>query len=299
MVTKSEFAVISILSFLVMMMIPITVNSACNSEVCGSIVSKCQLLQKCNCVDKNNATCSKECFKCLDYLYMECCLCVEICPEAKDSPLTKTSHVEALSEPQPALFEILTEEPDPLLRWTTHTFPLKASFITTSGDAVKDNINLGSGTKITIKGDGLDQEEDVEVNCTVSFMSDCMSTNKCKSSCASMGASSYRWFLNGCCECVGSTCLNYGLSESKCLECPLPHHREEETEENQSTNIRRDSNTASKTLDSLDYEVAPSLPEEESLGQDNVIKKIDQEELEKAAKSVPAETTSEGPNKKG
>ena len=36
-----------------------------------------------------------------------------------------------------------------------------------------------------------------------------------------MGASSYRWFHDGCCECVGQNCVNYGINESRCLKCPL------------------------------------------------------------------------------
>jgi hypothetical protein len=34
-----------------------------------------------------------------------------------------------------------------------------------------------------------------------------------------MGANSYRWFHDGCCECVG-TCYNYGINDSRCLSCP-------------------------------------------------------------------------------
>lgn len=29
-----------------------------------------------------------------------------------------------------------------------------------------------------------------------------------------------RWFHDGCCECVGQTCINYGIKESRCRECP-------------------------------------------------------------------------------
>lgn len=35
-----------------------------------------------------------------------------------------------------------------------------------------------------------------------------------------MGANSYRWFFDGCCECIGSTCLNNGIDESRCTACP-------------------------------------------------------------------------------
>lgn len=39
---------------------------------------------------------------------------------------------------------------------------------------------------------------------------------QCKQ-CARFG---YRWFFDGCCECVGSTCINYGIKESRCAQCP-------------------------------------------------------------------------------
>lgn len=59
------------------------------------------------------------------------------------------------------------------------------------------------------------------VNCTVAYMAQCTSWNKCHASCQSMGATSYRWFHDGCCECIGDTCINYGISESRCVHCPI------------------------------------------------------------------------------
>lgn len=55
----------------------------------------------------------------------------------------------------------------------------------------------------------------ITVNCTVAFLSQCTSWMKCRTSCQSMGASSYRWFHDGCCECVGERCINYGINESR------------------------------------------------------------------------------------
>ncbi|CAB0005119.1 unnamed protein product [Nesidiocoris tenuis] len=55
----------------------------------------------------------------------------------------------------------------------------------------------------------------VTLNCTVAYMSQCMSWNKCKGSCQSMGAASYRWFHDGCCQCIGDRCINYGINESR------------------------------------------------------------------------------------
>ncbi|XP_030751462.1 LOW QUALITY PROTEIN: protein twisted gastrulation-like [Sitophilus oryzae] len=54
-----------------------------------------------------------------------------------------------------------------------------------------------------------------------SFWAQCMSWTKCKSSCQSMGAESFRWFHDGCCECVGDKCINYGINESRCSNCPV------------------------------------------------------------------------------
>ena len=52
------------------------------------------------------------------------------------------------------------------------------------------------------------------MNCTVAYMSQCMSVRKCRDSCQSMGAASFRWFDEyACCECIGNTCLNFGKGE--------------------------------------------------------------------------------------
>lgn len=55
----------------------------------------------------------------------------------------------------------------------------------------------------------------ITLNCSVAYMSQCMPWTKCKASCQSMGAQSYRWFHDGCCECVGDKCINYGIAESR------------------------------------------------------------------------------------
>lgn len=57
---------------------------SCNEQVCRSIVSKCMLTQSCNC-DMKNCTCCKECFSCLNYLYGECCSCVDMCPKPNET----------------------------------------------------------------------------------------------------------------------------------------------------------------------------------------------------------------------
>lgn len=57
-------------------------------------------------------------------------------------------------------------------------------------------------------------------NCTMAFLVSCVDMYKCESSCISMGASGYRWFHVGCCECVGKYCLNFGINEIRCRNCP-------------------------------------------------------------------------------
>lgn len=189
-------------------------SDSCNEAVCASIVSKCMLTQSCKC-DAKNITCSKDCFYCLDFLYSECCSCVEMCPKKNetDNYLNMKSHVEDLPEPFPDLFGVLTEEKDSLLRWTSYTFPVEVSFITLDKEIKFTTVKSGETNSGIV-------ESEPAVNCTVAYMSQCMPYNKCKDSCSSMGASSYRWFHDGCCECVGSTCINYGISESRCLDCP-------------------------------------------------------------------------------
>merc|ERR1712098_64196 len=89
-----------------------------------------------------------------------------------------------------------------------------------------------------------DDTQIVTVNCTVAYIAQCMSWNKCKASCTSMGASSYRWFHDGCCECVGEQCINYGINQSRCMECPLEEEEDEYTDEEMEEVINRSDDTA-------------------------------------------------------
>ena len=69
-------------------------------------------------------------------------------------------------------------------------------------------------------------------NCTVAYMSDCMSLNKCRQTCSSMGAARFRWFHEfGCCECIDSTCLDYGKGEALCSKCSADHLGDDEEED--------------------------------------------------------------------
>lgn len=199
---------------------PSSVDS-CNEAVCASIVSKCMLTQSCKC-DLKNCSCCKECFSCLSYLYTECCSCVEMCPkpnQTNHNALSKRSHVEDFMEPIPELFQALMgSEPDAQERWITVTFPIDVDLNNAYKPSFEKEIKYRTQYS---EQEVVPRKDVVTFNCTVAYMSQCMSWNKCKEACQSTGASSYRWFHDGCCECVGQTCINYGINESRCLRCPL------------------------------------------------------------------------------
>lgn len=217
---------------------------ACNEAVCASLVSKCMLLKSCECnmLNKDNCTCCKDCHKCLAKLYTECCSCVGMCPETNPkSNLYKTSTVEELGEPIAALFNVLTEEEDEQLRWTTYTYPahLDLLYFKPRGHSLDLDLGLASslsgedGSKLRHGKHRINTRPSPDTtNCTVAYMAQCMSLTKCRDSCQSMGAARYRWFHDyGCCECIGATCLDFGKGEPLCLQCPAADEEEEEEEE--------------------------------------------------------------------
>ncbi|ODM94736.1 Protein twisted gastrulation [Orchesella cincta] len=216
-------------SFVVTTLILLTSNvglvSSCNEAVCASIVSKCTLTQACKC-ELKNCTCCKECFDCLTYLYDECCSCVELCPRPNISHHVQMhSQVGDLKEPIDELFRALTEEKDIQGRWATFTYPIDIdqSWFMPKPEAAS-SANVYTVGKIVVDP----TKEVVTVNCTVAYMSECMPLNKCRNSCHSMGASYFRWFHDGCCECIGSTCINYGIDESRCTRCSLEDDAEDD-----------------------------------------------------------------------
>ncbi|XP_059138517.1 twisted gastrulation protein homolog 1-B-like isoform X2 [Physella acuta] len=201
----------------------IIVLEACNEAICAPLVSKCMLIKCCECemTDIKNCTCCKDCQICLSKLYTECCSCVGLCPlPDSNDDMGKSSSVEDLQDPIPDLFNVLTEEEDRQQRWTTFTYAVDL-----------DKLVRQPGTKLSPmdlqiisvgKEDNTLKETPEKTpilgiqNCTVAFFSSCLPMPKCKASCKSMGASKYRWFhSHGCCECIGSTCFDYGLSEPK------------------------------------------------------------------------------------
>ena len=111
-------------------------------------------------------------------------------------------------------------------------------------------------------------------------MADCMPFNKCKSSCSSMGASAYRWFHDGCCQCVGPNCINFGLSESKCRMCPV-----RESGEHGPMAVDNGPAAGRVAEDGSDYEVGPAPVDDDTVRQGNAVRMSD-EEKEKAEREA-------------
>lgn len=173
---------------------------SCNEQVCASIVSKCMLTQSCKC-DLKDCTCCKECYNCLNYLYGECCSCVDMCPKPNETQQAR--HMTSLPdklEGFPALFDALTLEEDEEERWVSFTFPVDIPEVLYEKDPSSFHVIDSPDQRLD---DLLGQEAlrkkaqggVVTVNCTVAYISQCLSLGKCRTQCLDMGASSMRWVL--------------------------------------------------------------------------------------------------------
>lgn len=169
------------------------VTYSCNEQICASIVSKCMLTASCKC-DLKNCTCCKECYNCLNYLYGECCSCVDMCPKPNETQQARwsTSLVDQL-DGFPELFQALTVVQGDQDKWVSFTFPVDFQ------EALFKNIKEPSFSIIdpdqdleqVVKLHG-DKQNVVTVNCTVAYVSQCLSLGKCRTHCNEMGATSMR-----------------------------------------------------------------------------------------------------------
>lgn len=257
-------------------------TQACNEAVCASLVSKCMLLKSCECnmLDKNNCTCCKDCHRCLAKLYTECCSCVGMC-ENKSPKYNnlKTSSVEELENPIPGLFRVLTEEPDPTLSFTTYTYPAHLDllyFKPRGSDDFGLNLQSDDNTQHRIRHghSHFIVDPDTEAhNCTVAYMSQCMSLNKCRQTCSSMGAARFRWFHEyGCCECIDSTCLDYGKGEALCTQCSAEYLGDDDDVENDVSE-----EVLYEEYEDLEQEVPPA---QLKVAEEKVIEEVEEPERE-------------------
>ncbi len=171
--------------------------------------------------------CCNRCQRCLDYLYAECCSCVGLCPHPSATELAAIpesvvfTFSEEKGEVVPSLWESLTETSDS--RWDPITYPVdipptkvKGSAAVTAKLKLMPSSSSSSPDEVDAMMLGKDSPAQlVTVNCTVVFQTEQMGKHKCRSNCVSMGATSGRYFRDGCCECVGHNCQNYGVDQSR------------------------------------------------------------------------------------
>jgi hypothetical protein len=69
------------------------------------------------------------------------------------------------------------------------------------------------------------------LNCTVAYIPDCMSLSKCLDICRNIGASGFRFFPDGCCQCFGNTCKDNGVDKTQCAKCPSDEEPDFDEEE--------------------------------------------------------------------
>ncbi|XP_053324127.1 twisted gastrulation protein homolog 1-A-like [Spea bombifrons] len=192
-----------------------TVNG-CNKALCASDVSKCLLQELCQCQMKDgNCPCCQDCALCLDSLWEQCCDCVGLCTEDKKGRRhsARRSSLEELPVPVPSLFRALSGVQEGEFRhgWSSHSLP------------VSEELGQKSHTDHILLGDHSVVATPTMVNmsavCTVMYFNPCMSMRRCHQSCESVGSPRYRWFHNGCCQCVGPDCYGYGSKEAMCQQC--------------------------------------------------------------------------------
>ena len=160
----------------------------------------------------------------------------DLCPPLKEE--THSSHVGDINETSyEELFDVLTETDDIHGRWSVETSPAGKEFqhpeygrIQMSFDEHNKLIMSSHDTSGITNEHGNDNDEDDESivasnhidqkdkrqKCVVAFINKQLSMSQCKRYCRSMGASSFRWFHEGCCECVGKFCIHYGINKPKC-----------------------------------------------------------------------------------
>lgn len=207
----------------------IVYNDVCIEDVCGPIVSKCLLLESCNCLITptesmaQNCSCCKQCVACLGEMYHQCCSCVGLCePNTAMACLSLRSSVDYLypNENQLMLYKSVTETP--IYDYLVKTIPIsEADYFKALPLEFRDSLS-----KVPL-----------ELNCTVVFMKKCMPNDECHNHCKSLGASAIRWFHTGCCQCVGQFCVDFGINENLCQEC---RHLEYEKDSDQCKQGQKD-----------------------------------------------------------
>ncbi|XP_072271189.1 twisted gastrulation protein homolog 1-A-like isoform X1 [Pyxicephalus adspersus] len=189
--------------------------TGCNKALCASVVSKCLLQELCQCSMKgDDCPCCQDCTMCLGSLWEQCCSCVGLCSEHKGNRklAARRSSVEDLPFPLQSLFQSLCElQGDAAVEWNIHTLPVSKEL---SQMSHMDHILLSTHSAFPSP-----PSVNLSAICTVMYFKPCMTMRRCQESCEVTGSSRYRWFHNGCCQCVGPDCYGYGNKDPLCQQC--------------------------------------------------------------------------------
>lgn len=174
----------------------------CTSKVCVSRVSFCIIMKDCGCgaQPREFCGCCEDCYRCLgSNLWRKCCDCVGLCGfvslNSTGNGLGIPSKFGELSgQSLPTLFEALSQN-------TTHQMPVMFMTRPRKGGLKK---HVSSRHKR---------------QCKVAFFDACITREDCITYCSNMGAIRYRWFRNGCCQCIDQRCLDYGELQPLCKNC--------------------------------------------------------------------------------
>lgn len=183
----------------------------CDEDHCKSIITRCTEAGKCNCNVRENKWCVKDCIDCLDGDFGRCCGCVDrLCP--RQVVETYSSHVGETIKNDQALFETLTETDDIHGRWAVFSYTTGFQIPHPELGQIEFAYRRHDNNRTDISHD----PNLKKLKCTVAFINKHLGLDKCRQYCSSMGAIAHRWFHDGCCECVGENCMNYGIDKPKC-----------------------------------------------------------------------------------
>ncbi|XP_075425172.1 twisted gastrulation protein homolog 1-like [Ascaphus truei] len=190
----------------------------CNKALCASDVSKCLLQELCQCqVTAGDCPCCRECTRCLGTAWDQCCNCVGLCRKDRGAgkPPARRSSLGGLPSPVPSLFQALSgmQERDSAPAWKVEELPMSEELAQLTHT---DHVLLGAHTGVSRSPPA---SGNVSSLCTVLYFNPCMSMSRCRQACESVGSGQYRWFHNGCCQCVGPDCHGYGSKKPACQQC--------------------------------------------------------------------------------
>lgn len=136
---------------------------------------------------------------------------LDLCPAVEND--IDSSHVGDTSHSDEQFFEIMTEDDDIHGRWRMMNPTSELQVSHPEKGKMDFTYRANEDNSSVISHDGNLRK----LKCTVAFINKHLSLTKCKRSCTTLGASYFRWFNDGCCECIGKYCLNYGLDKPHCL----------------------------------------------------------------------------------